>query len=312
VAGHKKIQQIFQLIARLRQKGGVDKQSLADDFEVSVRTVERYLELLTDLGFELEKIGPRRYRFVDTGPKAYADLDYLTFSMEEATLLRDALINMPEGNLLRKSILQKLYLLSEMPTLADDVAHNQNTRNLAALRGAIANGYCAILNGYHSANSGSIENRFVEPYQFIDYFRFLVAYEPDKKEVRQFKMERVRSVTVTNLKWKHANNHHKINQDAFNMQGEFAQGIEMRLSLRARNLLIEEYPATQTKVEREGGGYLYKDEVYSLEGIGRFVSGLPAEVSLPRDSPLWPFLRVKWEKFKSRHYLSEDNPNFGP
>ncbi len=50
----KRIYRIFQLISRLRSPLGVSKKNVAVQCELTERTIERYFELLDDLGLDLD------------------------------------------------------------------------------------------------------------------------------------------------------------------------------------------------------------------------------------------------------------------
>lgn len=299
--GYKRIQQLLQMIARMRQPLGISKEDLAQEYEVTVRTVERYLQLLSEVGFEWEKNEARRYVLPDRLKMPFRSEEHVAFTFAEAQTIRTALLNEPAQNKLRDEILQKLYSLSEMHMVADDLQQSHLHRNIAAVRNALQNKHQIILNDYQSAHSDTIKNRLIEPVQFSAHFRYLDAYDIKKKGMRQFKMERVGSVTVFNRKWRHEAEHHLPQRDAFYMSGSRSYPIQMTLSLRARNLLCEEYPRAESGIEKQGAEYIYRDNVYDLEGIGRFVSGLPGEIQLPAESPLLPFLQEKWNFFWSRH-----------
>lgn len=297
---------LLQMIARMRQPLGISKINLAKEYEVTERTIERYLELLREVGFEWEKNEAGRFVLPDHLQLPFRSEEHVAFSFAEAQTIRTALLNEPAQNKLRDEILQKLYAVSEISLLADELQHSNLHRNVAALRNALQNKHQAILNGYQSANSETIENRLIEPVQFSNHYRYLHAFDVKKQAMRQFKMERVGSVTQFNKRWKHQEKHHLPLKDAFNMSGKKEYAIEMTLTLRARTLLEEEFPRTVPLIEeREANTYHYKDTVYSLEGVGRFVSGLPGEITLPENSLLLPFLEEKWKKFWQRHYLSE-------
>ena len=302
--GHKSLLQILQLIARLKRSRGVDKHKFAGEFETTVRTIERHLEVLRDVGFEIVKNEAGRYSLGEASESPFDTEDHLSFTIQEAEVIRDALLNNPEDHKLRNSILQKLYALSEMDDVAGEIQKGQHSRNIAALSSAIHNKFCAYLNGYQSSSSGTIKNRYVEPIRFLRHFRYLLAYEPAVAEMRQYKLERVGSVTTVNIPWKHEDQHRLQTPDTFYMHGTEEIAVEMTFTQRARNLLCEEFPAAEKNIPKEGDHYHYSDTVHNLEGVGRFVAGLPEEITLPPNSPLLPFLKEKWKNFSERHYLS--------
>lgn len=54
----------------------------------------------------------------------------------------------------------------------------------------------------------------------------------------------------------------------------------MEFILRARSLLLEEYPLAENDLKREEGKWILRTVIHSLEGAGRFVIGLAAYVKI--------------------------------
>jgi hypothetical protein len=60
--------------------------------------------------------------------------------------------------------------------------------------------------------------------------------------------------------------------------------VKLELSLRAKNLLVEEFPLTEPGVRQKGKKWFYEGTVGKLEGVGRFCIGLAGDVKVI-DSP---------------------------
>jgi hypothetical protein len=60
--------------------------------------------------------------------------------------------------------------------------------------------------------------------------------------------------------------------------------VKLELSLRAKNLLVEEFPLAESGVRLEDGKWFYEGMVGHLEGVGRFCIGLAGDVKVV-DSP---------------------------
>lgn len=52
------------------------------------------------------------------------------------------------------------------------------------------------------------------------------------------------------------------------------------MSLRAKNLLTEEFPVTEFEVTQVKRNWFWEGDINAFEGIGRFVMGLPREISI--------------------------------
>ena len=65
----------------------------------------------------------------------------------------------------------------------------------------------------------------------------------------------------------------------------------------AKNLLVEEYPLAGKYLSREGKDWILDTEVFSMNGVGRFVSGLMGEVEI-----------IVGDKTANDFYIPEDEP----
>ena len=64
------------------------------------------------------------------------------------------------------------------------------------------------------------------------------------------------------------------------MSGSPIERVRLRLSLRAKNLLTEEYPVTGVEVFQVKRPWFWEGDVNSLEGVGRFVLSLPMDITV--------------------------------
>ena len=215
---HKKIYRVFNLISRLRAPFGASKITLARDFEVTERTIERYFALLQDLGFEITKRGNR---FLIESVDKYQVLpeDLIVFSLEEAAAIKDTITNSPLRGPLQKSLLTKLYALTDINEISETLYRNNITKNISTIRKAIKNKEQLVLKSYHSVSSERTRDRFVEPIKFFNYFTYLLAFEVDVQKVKQFKIDRIEGVAQTGYCWQFEDKHGQILVDAFGMSG---------------------------------------------------------------------------------------------
>ena len=66
--------------------------------------------------------------------------------------------------------------------------------------------------------------------------------------------------------------------------------VKLKLTLRAKNLLTEEFPVTGEQVYPVKRSWYWEGDVNALEGVGRFVLGLPHEVSVEEGCQLKAWL----------------------
>jgi proteasome accessory factor C len=293
----KKILRVFQLIVRLRGALGCSKTEIAEDFGVSVRTIERYICLLKDLGFEITGSNGR-YRIESIERRALKHEEAIGFSLEEATAIRDALLACTPKGAMRRGLMDKLYALTELEELSEVVFKQSISRNITLLREAIRNEQQLLLKGYQAADSGSSKDYYVEPMRLCKYFGYLMAFDVKAQKVKQFKTERISEVLPTGKSWVFRAQHHLLGVDPFGMTGTEPIRVHLRLSKRARLLLEEEFPEASPQITSSDGVDYYNGEVYSLNGIGRFVMGLLDEITILEPESLATYIRKKIYTFQ--------------
>jgi len=294
---HQKLYRIFNLISRLRSPLGINKHSIAEDYGLSVRSIERYLRLLEDIGFPIQKRKDRL--FIPDGIASGLKHEMgLAFSLEEAAYLRDCLLNSGGSHQLKEELMQKLFALSDLREISKDLGRLNSAKKISSIRKAIQNKKQVVLEHYQSANSESCNHRKVEPIQFIHYYRYLVAFETETQKVKHFKTDRIEGVRVLQRKWQHESLH-KLNQtDLFGMSGKKKFKLDLILSKRAAHLLKEEYPAAEKFLSKQKpNGYRFQHWIASVEGAGRFVLSLIDEIEIQQPTELQEYVQEKIKKF---------------
>lgn len=275
----RKIFRFLQMVSRLRSPFGSTKDELASSFSLSRRTVERYLALMRDLGFLLVQ-ADGRYRIESVDKRNLKHEHLIVFTLEEAAVLREALLAQPLKPELHRGLLDKLYALTELDDLSDTLYKQTVARNISDIRQAIRQRKQLWLRDYHSMSSGSQSDYLIEPIRFAHYFRYLLAYDVHAGMVKQFKSERISTVEATTTPWQYSHAHTMRGIDAFGMAGQTPITIKLRLNRRAHHLLLEEYPDAAQYLRVEKGEALWHGQVYGFEGIGRFVLGLPGQLEV--------------------------------
>lgn len=292
----KKIFRVFQLISRLRSHFGVKKSDLAQSFDVSVRTIERYFVLLRNLGFEVKN--REQFFYIPRVDKQnILPEDFIVFSIEEAAAIRDAITGSSIQSPLQKSLLTKLYALTDIEELSETLYNQSISQNISRVRQAITGRTQIWLRAYHSVNSNTTCNRLVEPIRFVSYYTYLLAFEVETQMVKQYKTDRIGDVETTELPWQFENLHGTTYVDAFGMSGSKPIPILLNLSTRAFRLMREEHPDAIPHIKKIKSENLvqFKGNVYSYQGIARFIMGLPGEVEVIEDEGLREYVRKKNE-----------------
>jgi hypothetical protein len=272
-----KILRVLQLISLLKKEPSKSIRFLSGILESTDRTVYRYLDLIKELGFELQRDQNNRFFIIND-----IEVEPYTFSNEEVLLLKELLLSVGKESKLKDSILKKIYFKSEIAIHGNHILKAHLGKIIEKLSGAIQNEKRVILKDYHSANSQKISDRLVEPITFSDNYNSLIAFEVETGENKYFNIERITDIIELNTNQEFQEKHKNDKPDIFGfseLNGEKFD-IELRLTLRAYLILKEEYPLVQPYVKKESNKetYLLKCSVNNPKAITRFILGFPEDV----------------------------------
>jgi predicted DNA-binding transcriptional regulator YafY len=273
-----RIYRLFQLINYLKARPAKSVRSIETFLDTSERTVYRYLDLLNNLGFNIEK---------DSNNKIFiavsSSIDHIPFTPQEVDYLKKLILSTGKENQLAQSVLQKVRQSSEVQLGAESVFKAHLSKIVEQISVAIIEGKQLIIKGYSSANSQSVSDRLIEPICFTDNYNAICAFEIKTKLNKYFNIERIGSIEVIETPMKHEALHEFYKPDIFGFQGKsMNKEIELQMSMRAYLVLKEEYPmsAAFIKLIPDTGKYYFKANVQSFKAPGRFVMGFLEEVQV--------------------------------
>lgn len=256
---------------------------LAEKMGTSYRSIYRYIDTFRSAGFVVDKVHGNVYRIAKM-PSSFKELDKLVyFSEEEARLLGNLIQGLDATNTLKAGLGKKLSAVCEMTSIGSFVENKDHAAAVQALSDAIRNKKAVILRQYASANSSMTRDRKVEPFAFTTNFIDVWAYDVEDGCNKLFKIARIGGVDAES-DWKHEEEHKAGFLDIFRMSSFTQTHVKLEMSLRAKNLLCEEYPLAPSEVYQEDGKWILDTMVSCMEGVGRFVTGLATEVRVI-DSP---------------------------
>lgn len=288
-----KLLRLFQIIAVLKSGHWTIKQ-LAERFDTSERTIYRYLNLLEEVDFLVEKDFDNRY-FIITSDD---DPTQAQFSVEETRLLRKLIMAGTNENPLKNLLLKKLSLNSEIDSMPRLFVKARLGKFVDQLAGAIKLKKQVILKNYHSANSNEIRDRLVETIHFGDNYQSIIALDTQDKICKQFKLDRIGDIIELDQDFRFEALHKKNQTDIFGMTGDSDTWITLHLSLRAYLLLREEYPLSVPFTEKTDQHYHFHGPVSNLEGVSRFLLGLLDEIKIVQPNALKDFVQEKINRRK--------------
>ena len=273
---------------------------LADRLQLSRRTVYRYIDTFREAGFVIKKSG--ECIRLDKASPHFKDISQLVhFTEEEAVILKSAIENIDENNLLKQNLKRKLYSVYDHKMLADTVVQGKNAPNIHALIEAMEEQRQVILKGYQSGHGRKARDRRVEPFAFTTNYVQVWCYDCEDGQNKLFKSARIASVEVLETGWQHASQHQQGFMDIFRMNGQEPHRVQLELGILSYNLLLEEYPlAERDLTPLDTGRWLLDTKVANYAGVARFVVGLMDDIRIIDTPELSNYIRA---------YLAKHAPN---
>ena len=279
-----KIERMLLLMMLMSSKSDHTVEEISQRLGITTRSVYRYIETLRKVGFVVDKRQSNLYKLVKI-PGISIDLNKLIYFSEEEAYIINSLINSLDGtNSLKTGLQKKLSAIYSLTSIADIITDKDSAENVESLGNAIRSKKKVILKNYESANSGTISDRTVEPFGFTTNYIDVWAYDLEKHRNKVYKISRVDSVEILTESWEHESEHNRPSADCFRMSGNRSIPVKLELSLRAKNLLLEEYPLAAKDLREIDDSWILETDVHDLAGVGRFVIGLSAEIKCI-DSP---------------------------
>lgn len=268
-----KMLRVFKLIELLSGPVRHTTLKLAQRLGVSRKTVERYYRLLEGLGYLIDK-DPITHRYFIQVEQGLED----TFDFEEAAYLNDTLRLLPDDNAIRNALLLKVNQQYRLLPVLQTLHRNAHYARLRDLQRAADEKRVVKLHNY-LGGQGKVSTRRIAITGFTEGNRGVYARDLDIDQDRQFMLDRMSLVEVTEVIIEQ--NYTFYPNDLFGWPGKDWLQIRLRLSNRARQLLLEELPAAAGFLSMNREGITVGDfRVRGFEGLGRWVLGLPREVEV--------------------------------
>lgn len=294
-----KTHRILRLILFLSNGYPKSKDECNSFLEIKDSAFYSYCNLLKNTGFNLcQKEGKYRIDYTEEDFQIFRHI--LHFSEEEACLLSQA-IDQVNGNTAGTARLKnKLVAFLNQDKAVENYLKKEKSDKVQRLYKALKQKKQILLVNYSSGNSETVKNRMVEPFEFKDDFNLVWAFDTGLKQNRQFKISRIQDLIESPISWEYEKQHRAKPVDIFRNTGDLNKSIDLVLSLKARNLLIEEYPlAEQFLNPIAPTRYALKAPVAKYEGPARFVLGLAENIEIKGDDGFKDFIDLKLKKICS-------------
>lgn len=289
-----KIFKVLKLIQKLYSYPPKSIAQLAEQLETSDKSIYRYLNLLEELGYEVQKNEHRKV-YIKQAQNKNNSLDE-----DEKKLILSLLNSTVHSKNTAQAIKTKLQIDNTLPT-AQELNELRYLKMLDLINYAIPEKMPLKIMGYQSTSGNdSPQERLVMPYHLDGQRMVLIAYDCERKDVRHFKIQRMEALLLAEEKKGQFNQVSIPVVDLFGMSSTKSLPVEMYLSKRAYLLLTEEFTQSKVKIVPDANHkdypYLFKDYVCSYDGIGRFVLGLLNEILIVGNEEFKGYLREKIKK----------------
>jgi predicted DNA-binding transcriptional regulator YafY len=280
MADQAKFKKMLEILLMLDCKYGRTIQEISQRFDVSQRTVYRYFDTFKQAGFVIEN--NNGYFRINKEESSTQDISQLLhFTEEEAFILSKAIHSIEDGSELKDKLARKLYSLYDFDRVIHAISKKEEADNIFNIIQAIKQQKQVVLKEYKSGHGKNIRDRLVEPIDFTVNYMGIWCYDTEDQSNKIFKTTRIKEVEITGASWVYKPKHHKGIIDIFRMQSFEPIALQLRLSMLAYNLLIEENPLSENYINKvDDNTYLLTTDVGNFIGVGRFVLGLPGEVEV--------------------------------
>lgn len=297
---HGRIVRLLKLMELLSSNVDYTIQELMDRLETSRRSVFRYIDSLKVAGFTMKKKGTSVHKLLTNSCHKIELSQLIHLSDEEAYLLHNLLGALTSDCQVAINLEKKLTALFDATSVTEIIGNKVAGENIMRLRQAIDEKKQVTLVGYESGNTMSISDRLVEPIKFSTNYTDVYAYEVTTGITKVFKISRISQVEVTLTDWQHEDKHEIIETDCFRMAGKEDIPVTLKMTLKAKNLLIEEYPLSSKYIFFDGEHWWFKGNVKELAGVGRFTLGLADQITVTDTPVLKDYIR----RFAQEHILN--------
>ena len=306
-----KLERLLQMMRLLAGNEHRTLDDLAVETGLSRRSMFRYIDTFRAAGFAVQRTGKGIYRLAP-GRADAPDLEQLIyFSREEAVLVGRLIENLSPTNALKADLRRKLAAFYDATSLADYLPARGREGVIEKLEQAIKGKRQIALTGYSSSRSGRPKDYELEPYAFTPEYADIWAWDPAARRNKLFKLSRIDGLQLLDAPWRDEHRHAPRPVDAFRMSGKGKpiETVRLRLTLRAKNLLSEEFPMAGLQIARDAHGWYWEGGINAPEGVGRFVLSLPRDVTVEKGRKLKKWVLEEMEEGVRKYNIETTKEN---
>ena len=263
------------------------RKELAARMEVSPDAIKHDLQSIRDAG--LVVLYDKQYRYALAEDRSSRKLkELLILSEEERMLLLDTLEKVAPDGLAARRLRHKLEALFTVGQLGKLILRRPYLSKVETLQRAIERRRCVLLERYRSLSSNRTRDRKVEAFHFDAGEDVVQAFDPERGEVRVFRISRCERIRLTDEPWQHENRHLILATDPFRVADPKQLPVHLTLTTGGYNLMVEQFPLTRAWLQPAA-----EPEQYDLQcqvnhrflGLTNFILGNHAHVLAIHDPP---------------------------
>lgn len=297
---HSKIQRILRLMLMLSSNVDYTTNELASNLEITERSAFRYIRTFKDSGFTIQKRGCNVHKLMKLPVRQIKLSELIHLSPEEAHILHTLLMSISGDSQVLVNLEKKLTALFDATSVTEIIGNKTAAENLMRLREAMDDKTQVMLKDYESGNTMTVSDRLVEPYGFSTNYCDVYAFEIATGLNKTFKVSRIGYVMPQQTDWEHEDQHEVIEPDCFRMNGKENIPVTLKMTMKAKNLLVEEFPLASRDISFENGSWWLRTTVKDLAGVGRFVIGLADQIEAIYSKKLIEYIL----EFQNKHINS--------
>ena len=279
-----KVERMLRLMKMMSGNIHYSVEELAERLDMSDRTIYRYMDTFKNAGYTVTKLYANTYKLEKT-PREMPNFDRLMyFSEEESYLINSLLDALVPTNSLKKGIKKKLAVIYDKTSIADYVDRRSNAAHVESLAKAAREKKKVVLKGYESGNSHTVRDRIVEPYGFTTDYIDVCAYDLEDGHNKIFKVSRIETVEILDESWSEESAHRKQGMDVFRMTGHVCGHITWKMSVMAKDLLLEEFPLAKKELKRNVNDWIRTYVIMPEPAASMSDSPMKSRLSIPRNS----------------------------
>jgi len=290
---HKKIQRLLEILKLLSSNIGYNYSQLQDKLNLTERTIRRYLKSLELAGLFVEN-NNGYFRLEKNSPYRKDINALLHFSDEEAVLLNEAINTVEKDTQIKINLTNKLFALYNSDRINYPIVKKEDSGKAKLIIEAIRQKKKIKLINYKSSNYGKIADIKVEPYDFTTNYIHLWAFDLFNNDNRMFRISRIQNIEIIDENWEFEKSHKKGKIDVFRMTGTKETPVELNLTIKGCNYLIEQYPLAIEYVKQiNETQYVFNAWYTNIEGISRFILSAFDEIEIITPIELKDYLNNK-------------------